>query len=508
MGVRAWRRAFLTAILLTPGTPLFAQTRASTITPSIGLRGTYTDNVSLAAVPERGEFVTDIYPSVVFQTRGRRFTASANYTAHVLLYARNHDQNRLANTLSGAANLEAIEKFFFVDGQANVSQTYLSPFGPRPTDLGTITTNRLETQTFSLSPYIRSQTPGGYDYEVRNRNTWTKTDNGAIPEIRTREWSSRLTSPIRLVGWGVDASDVVTSYDDPLTNRPERQSRIVHGRLFFQPQSTLRLSASVGRESNNFIGQEERSNRTYGYGALWRPTPRTTAQFDWERRFFGVSRSASFEHRTPLTAWNASYSKSVSSFQQQLAVPAAVSTAALLDLIFRARIPDPVQRQQAIEEFLRATGTPAFLGISLAFFTEQVFIQERLQGSFAVLGARNSIIFTAFGLRSTAVTESPITLPSEILPTANSRIKQRGFGANASHRLSGFTSLGAGLNRTWSEAEVTGAEARSDSLTLNLTHTVSPKTDTFAGLGYSSFETNTGSTGQARTVFAGFVHRF
>lgn len=507
MGGSAWRGALLVAMLLGPGGGLLAQTRAWTITPSIGLRGTYTDNASLAATPERGEFVTDIYPSISINTRGRRFNANASYTAHALFYAREREQDRLANLLSGSANLEAIERFFFVDGTANVNQSYLSPFAPRPTDITTVTTNRIETRTFSLSPYVRSRTAGGYTYEVRNRNTWTSTDNSILPKIHTREWSSSLASPIRLFGWSVDANKTNISYDDPLSSRPERDSSIARGHVFFQPQSSLRLSATAGRESNNFIAQEERSNSTYGYGALWRPTPRTSTQLDWERRFFGVSKLASFEHRTPLTAWNASYSKSASTYQQELLRLPPGNTAELLDAIFRARIPDPVQRAQAVDQFLRTTGTPGFLSNSLAFFSEQVFLLERLQGSFAILGVRNSITFTAFRARSTALTEPPPGLPEAFL-ASGSRVKQRGFGAAVNHRLTGFTSLGVSANRMFAEEEESGTESRNDYLTLNLNHSVSPKTDTFAGLSYTRFEPIGAPASNARMVFAGLQHRF
>src|SRR5581483_11476399 len=173
----------------------------------------------------------------------------------------------------------------------------ISPFAPRPGDNTTITNNRLETRTWSLSPYVRSQLPGGYTYEVRNRNTWTRSDASFLSKSHVRQWSGNLASPISLFGWALDASDVDIQYEDPFVPRPERKSRIARARLFFQPDPTLRLSASVGREENNFVLEQMQSYDTYGYGLLWRPGPRTTAQFDWERRYFGISPVASFEHR-------------------------------------------------------------------------------------------------------------------------------------------------------------------------------------------------------------------
>jgi uncharacterized protein (PEP-CTERM system associated) len=404
MSIRPWRNALALALLMTTAQAFAqaeaqAQARAWTIVPSIGLRGTYTDNVSLAAAPQRGEFVTQVSPAINILGRSSRFTGSLNYAANALFYARDSGQNRLANVLNAFGTLEAVENFFFVDAQGSISQNYISPFGARPPDIFTTTDNRAETRTFGLSPYLRGQFAGGYSYELRNRNTWTNSDTGALADVHTRQWTASLASPIPLFGWGIDASDSRISYE--ADNRPEQEERLVRARLFFQPDPALRLSVSAGREQNNYALQQERSYDIYGFGALWRPTPRTTAELNWERRFFGTSRLASLTHRTRLTAWSASYSRNVSTFQQELLRLPPGDTAALLDAIFLARIPDPTERRAAVEEFLRTSGMPAFLTNSLAFYTQQVFLQERLQGSAGIIGVRNSVTFTAFRSRRT-----------------------------------------------------------------------------------------------------------
>ncbi|HZP88894.1 MAG TPA: TIGR03016 family PEP-CTERM system-associated outer membrane protein [Burkholderiales bacterium] len=507
MAASAWHAALATAMLLTTGSAALAQTRAWTISPSITLRETYNDNVALASTPQN-DWITQVTPGINISGRSRRLTANVNYTADFIGYARNHEHDRLANTLSAFGNFQAIDRFLFIDAQGNVNQTYISPFAPRPSDNTTITANRFESRTWSLSPYVRSQLPGGYTYEVRNRNSWTRTDADFLAKIHSRQWTGSLASPISLFGWALEANDIDTVYDDPLA-RPERKSRMARARLFFQPDPTVRLYASAGRQENNFILQQEmQSYRTYGYGGLWRPTPRTTAQFDWERQFFGVAKLASLEHRMRMSAFSLSYSKNVSTFPQEVLRLPPGSTADLLDQIFRARIPDPVERQQAVQQFLRTTGTPAFLASSLSFFTEQVFLQERLQGSFALLGVRNSISFTAFRGRTAQLTDTPAGLPSDVLLTTSSRFNQHGFGANASHRLTPFTSLSASANRIYTQAQDSDLHSTTDTAGLNISHAVSTKTDTFGGFTYTHFETSTAPTSQARAVFVGLSHRF
>ena len=54
------------------------------------------------------------------------------------------------------------------------------------------------------------------------------------------------------------------------------------------------------------------------------------------------------------------------------------------------------------------------------------------------------------------------------------------------------------------------AKSRNDFYNANLNRTMSPKTNIFAGLGYTKFVTEapTTSSGQSRSVYVGLYHRF
>jgi uncharacterized protein (PEP-CTERM system associated) len=478
------------------------------VAPAITLRETYTDNASLAAEPTEGDYITEVAPGIAIQGTGARFRASLNYTANAIFHARNSGEDRLANTLSAFGNLEAVESFFFVDANASISQQFISPFAPRPANVTAISPNRTETRTFGISPYVRGQLGSALSYELRNRNTWTSADAGGLADVYTRQWSASLGGPVRVFGWSLEYDESTTRYDDAGI-LPEQKSRLYRGRLFFQPDPEWLLFASAGREQNNYTPEQERSYTTYGGGVTWRPSARTQADFQWERRFFGTSRSARLSHRTRLTAWSAAYSKSVSSFQQQLLLPLLLDSAALFDSIFAARIPDPVARRAAVEEFLRVTGIPAVLVIPITFYTQNIFLQERLEGSVGILGVRNSLTFTAFSAKSTALTQTFSPALPDAFFAGGSRIRQHGFGFNASHRLTGFTSLGAGGSRIFARSEEPATlSSRSDFFSLSLNRTLSPKTTTFAGLSYSRFTSTGAATTYARSAFVGLTHRF
>ena len=108
-------------------------------------------------------------------------------------------------------------------------------------------------------------------------------------------------------------------------------------------------------------------------------------------------------------------------------------TTALLDAAFAGRFPDPDQRRAAVEQFQRASGTPEFLANSIAFYTQTVFLNEVVDGSFAIIGARNSITFTAYAGETTQLSADALGILPDALLTA-SVIRQRGFARGNDRR--------------------------------------------------------------------------
>jgi uncharacterized protein (PEP-CTERM system associated) len=511
MAARQWGRAAAAALLLLCSIPSVTAADGWTVTPDISLTGTYNDNATLAASgSERSDFITQVSPGLRIDGRGPRVRGTFDYRPSLLLYSRNSEEDRLVNRLNAAGSLEAVEDFFFVDLDGSITQNFISPFGARPADIAIITPNRAEARSFGISPYIRGVLGQGYNYEVRNRNVWTSSDENALANVHSTLWNGRLASPVRLFGWALEYEDSKIRQEE-FSVQPDRESRLARARLFFQPDYAWRLSLSAGREENNYqTFDETRSNTMHGAGVTWTPSARTTGDLQYERRFFGPSRSARLQHRTRLTAWNISYSRNTSDFQQELLRLPPGNTLALVDAIFAARIPDPLERRDAVLQFFRASGTPLFLASSLAFYTQQIMLQERLEASAGIIGVRNSITFSAFASDSTRLSEGLTGIvPDSFL--LSDRIKQQGFGIRADHKLTPFTSAGASLTRTYSEQlEPSVLESWNDAVSLTLNHTLSPKTTSFAGVSFTGVKNEgLGVTDQkARSAFVGLTHRF
>ena len=234
-----------------------------TVTPSVSVRETYTDNAFPDSATARSDFVTLVTPGIRIDGRTPRLTANLDYAPRALFFARNSEANDVVNNLSAFARLEAVERFFFVEGSGYVAQSYISPFAPRPNDVINTTQNRLETRTASLSPYVRHE---GRDlqYELRNRNTWTSSDRPELGSFRTEQWTGRVAGPVRRFGWALEFDDTTITHYDAAVNRNADKARLYRGRLYWQPDPAWRLSASAGSEENNYVLGEMQQTTIYG----------------------------------------------------------------------------------------------------------------------------------------------------------------------------------------------------------------------------------------------------
>ena len=513
MGARAWQIAALVHVLLVPA-PAAAQAelpggpRGWTTAADVGLRLTATDNVLLQAGQGQSDFITQVTPGLHLRGNGPRFRADFHYTPSALFYWDNDSANDVANQLRAFARLEALEKFFFIDLDGNIEQTFLSPFEAQPGEITVISANRTETRTVGVTPYVRGQLGGLASYEVRNRNSWTTTSGTSLADSRTTQWNASLRGPIGRFGWALELDDSEIDYDNPIIDRPEQRQRIERARLYWQPDISWRFSVHAGRERNNYIGGTQNQYEDIGgAGVTWSPGPRTKAEAEYEDRFFGPGGFARFTHRTRLTAWNASYTKDTTNYQQEVLRLPPGNNAALLDAIFSSRFPDPTERAAAVQQFLRASGTPTTLTAPISFFTQQVYLQERVEGSFAIVGVRNTITFTVFGAEREALASGLGTLLPE-LGSRGERLRTRGFGVSASHRLTPFTTLTATGGRTDAREEVDGRDTRNDNFSLTLGTRLAPKTDAFAGYSYTGFREPPFDDRKSNSVHAGVTHQF
>jgi uncharacterized protein (PEP-CTERM system associated) len=489
--------AFAMGVALSPGA--LAQ-QVWHFEPGIDTLFTLTDNVDLAPNGDRkADFVTQLTPELKLSERGAHTRLEGTVRLPVLLYARTGSENNQVLpevNLSGIAEL--VERLFYIEAATDVSQQYVSPFAPRPSNLTNATNNRYTAQTYRISPLLKGKTGDGYAYELRDDNIFANESNTSFQARRsyTNSILARFDRDPRPFGYGLEYDRSETRFVDetPLRNQ------IVRGRAAFQQSAQLHWSLIGGYEDNNYQGPTH-SDAIYGVAARWRPTDRTTLDASVEHRFFGGSYHVAFDHRTPLTVWSLRADRDITTFPQELAALSAnenVST--LLDRLFTSRLPDQVQRQTFVDQVIRERGLPTVLTGPLALFTQQVTLQEGLQGTAGIVGARNTILATIYRQRTRPVGNLQGTLETLLFEQDTT---QTGGNIVWTWRVTPFYSLSTSADYSHAVDNVSDIRSRLVTLRSTLSAKVSQRTDLSFGVRWQRMLSSTDNSYREAAMFVG-----
>jgi uncharacterized protein (PEP-CTERM system associated) len=482
-----------------------------TVETSISLGSTLTNNVNLAPPPQaQSDVILTAVPVVRVQGEGGRLRGSLSYAPSLNTYLNNTNSGNIQNNLIAQANLEAVKNFFFVDFRASAFQTLTNPFGPAPT-VGS-NTNRTQSYTVGISPYIQGVTQNEITYLARYDALWNNY-SGQNSDLYQSTVTTRLTGPRnRRVTWTAE----YLRYDYDFANSIQGVTSSDIGRLIldYEVVPTFSLQARGGYESNNFTGIDGYNGGVYGGGLSWRPSARTSVNSFAERRYFGTGYNFDASHRTRLTAWRlyASQDTTTSPQLQQLTAGGTNGPADLLDAALTARFPDPAQRQAQVAQTLNQLGFAAIPQSSTNFANSQLFKQERIGGSAALIGKRNRIVFNLFWNKNT-----PLTAPGQPLQLFgfNRPFDQKGGALTYSLTLSAISSVNASFSRTRTTQDPTfafpvGQSSSQDVFRLVYSRELAPRTTGFIGARYQTFGNSDQIAGDAKeqAMFVGLTHRW
>jgi uncharacterized protein (PEP-CTERM system associated) len=501
-----------TAVMLS-GLSLFSSPTVDADTfravPSVTVQETLTNNVDLAPSPNtRADLITEITPTITINETGGRTRLSGTVSLPTVLYARSGSEN---NHVYGQANLtgnvEAVDKFFFIDGAVSVSQQYFSPFGAQPVGLANATQNRYTAQSYSVSPYIQGGTPSTVQYKLRDDNIWTNLTNTSadVPGSYTNVLSGTVSKEYAHLGWAAEynRSEVRFHSEFPQLTQVGRL------RLTDTVDPTLQLFVTGGYEDDDYVVSTFHS-AIYGVGGSWRPTPRTNLNASWEHRFFGASYSFDFSHRMPLSVWSLSATRNLTSYPQLIAsLPSGSDARGTLNLLLLASIPDPVERAAFIEQFIRGQAQSGLQLSPVNIFSVQNTIDERATASLGLLGARNTIYFSGFYVRTRQISAIQLPVSGIVNPLADSA--QKGASIVWTHRLKSnvtFALDGAVSRSVPKGQETTVGPATQGSLTASLSYPLSPKTTVTGGARYQAFRPTAMPGYTEAAVFAGLTYTF
>jgi uncharacterized protein (PEP-CTERM system associated) len=479
---------------------------ASRITPFVSADLTFTNNVELQPADRReSDVVLTVRPGISFERRSPRGFVQGSFAVPVIIHGKTRENDEVFPQADIAASYAIVEDRFFVDASAHVLQTYIDPFGARPSDLVNETGNRYTASTYRVRPYLQGLVGSSIRYLLSDENIWTRFGDSPVNDnVYTNDLAGRLDYEPRPFGWGLDINRTEQTFRGEDRSELLQLARV---RGVYRPDPQFEAYLSGGYERNRFE-LTEFDGAIYGVGARWRPTPRTTFDAGWEHRFFGSSYTVLFDHRTARTAWNVTASRNISSYPQELArLPAGVFVPTLLNEILASTIQDPSQRIQAILDYMRARGLPVVSTEPLSLFSRTFYIQENARATAGLIGVRNSLFFGVHRGKTEPVPgTSDLFLPS--VGVVNDLL-QTGATITWSNRLSSLSSLNVTAIRTESETKQPLERKSTEwSVRATLTRTLSPNTTAHAGARYQAQDADRGDGYTEFAVFVGVSHFF
>ena len=453
------------ALLMSP------QCRADwSITPSVDLRGTYSDNVKLEADQlARGQFITDLAPSLSIANHGPRLTLTAAFTTHLYAYSnqRLDGTNSSQRQLAANARARLVEDLLFFDATAAIAQQAISAFGPQVANNGYADTNRAEVSTWRLSPFLAHRFGSTATAELRYARDSVKSGNAGLGDSIGNTVSTSISSgaAFRTIGWGLQASH--QNLDS--TRGGESTADTASARLSWRISESLRLNANGGYDKYDYKALEgATAGPSYSIGLAWAPSLRTQLQASAGKRYFGDSYAFEATHRSRHSVWSINYNDAVTTTRGQFLQPVAVDTAALLNGLFSAAISDPVARQQAVDAYIRSNALPATQIQNTNAFSNRYFLQKQFRASAAFNTARTVTLLSLNATKRNALSirQAAIGLPGDSLSELNDNTKQASATVSLNYKLSQRSGATLMVSKTRTESLTTGQ--KDDQLLLNL----------------------------------------
>jgi uncharacterized protein (PEP-CTERM system associated) len=424
--------------------PLQAQSTGSGrvfyIQPQLSVTETLTNNVELSPNQPISDAVTDLAAGISLRSSSGRVRGALDYTLSEYLHARHSELNTRQNTLNANLGADLVEGRARVDVVAAIKQTAISAFGVQPGVGGQPASNLTESRTISISPSfngplgsaVRYSSGLGYSIgNARGGNAGDVTNLNAFVSL----------GPERpgVVAWSVDLSSLQTDYN---AGRRTVDNHMLGSLSRKIDALDLTVKASAGVEVTDLTSVERLRYETWGIGATWIPSPRTTLQAQYDERFFGNSHTLRFEHRTALTTWTFSDSRSLSTNSDGTKLSGQGATFDLYYSQFASIEPDPVKRTEFVNNYLKSNGLSASTGNVTGYLRSSATVVRDQNAAVAYRGSRGAAVLSIN--RSVTTPVENAALPSQdFIGTAN--VVKDAIALNLSHRLTPTSSVNLGM---------------------------------------------------------------
>ena len=414
-----------------------------------------------------------------------RFRGTLSYSLAATRHAKRSGGDGIENYLNSSFSGALVDNWMYVDGTASISQQSRSAYGEQSVggSVGSANSNRVEVWNASVAPYVSGRLGELASYRASLSGSATNTRHSSNTDSVSTGASLSLSSPRSgtAFSWGLDASKQEVDFSAGRTTKSSRGS----ASLNVVPDVDLSFSLRAGKETTNVGGFEGTSYDNWGGSVRWTPSPRTSASFDTDRRYFGNSHRASFDHRMARSSIRVS---SVRDVTHGASSSSAIAPFTFYDLIlagFASSGRDRAEQERLAREFflLNPGLDPAAVagGGTLA---SGISVLRRTDVAFSYSGMRTTLSLLAFSSESKVI-DNPSGAPSD------GPVLQRGYTASLSYRLApdDSLSLSASHQRTPSSGLQQGNDLKS--LALSLSSQLGRRTSATVSLRHAQFSSTT-----------------
>jgi uncharacterized protein (PEP-CTERM system associated) len=441
-----------------------------TFVPTVELRQTYTDNLTLATDElARGQFVTELTPGFLLNAKGRRLDLRARYQLSYFAFSDNDlaGTNSSQQMFSGDARATLIDEMLFLDAAGSIGNQAISPFGPQVNSNNYASANRAKVKTYRISPYLKHNFGDRVRTELRYTHDSVDSGNVGLRTSESDTMSLRVSNNRAGRRFGWDATHSRQRLDDNLSESNTEQSNLS---LRYSLTSRFALTGSAGHDSYDYQslgGATE--GQSWSAGLEWTPSSRTSFKASAGKRFFGDSYTLTALHRSRHSVWSINYNDAVTTSRAQFLLPATINTAAMLDDLFAANIADPVARARAVQEYIASNALPDSLATNINYFSNRYLLQKQFQASAAFRSARSTLVLSVFNTRREPLSVQEAGGPFEPGAIFNEPTEQRGASASASYSISARSMLSLSASSTKTDSSTTGQAGDQRAVRLALT---------------------------------------
>jgi uncharacterized protein (PEP-CTERM system associated) len=496
--------AFFVGIMLHLGD---VQAESPRVETSLSVAETFTDNASAGRNGE-SDWITEISPTVsIRRSGGGHVIGSVDASFRNLIYANDNSQNSSFITLNGNAQIEAIDDSLFVDIQSSISRDNLSSFRGRPQWDGRNADSRSETRYMSISPRWvgrigKGDTQFSISYSGQALSYGSDLSGQSMGTFRARVFDPTAGE---VFGWSLDYEYSENAYQDD-SGEPDFYNNQLTGTLTYYVSTQFSLRMIAGTEKNNYKAGEDDSGAITGYGLRWTPTPRTIIDGTVENHVYGDTYDVRISHRRSLFAIDLGLSRDISSAYQTATNTIGSYYYRLFSSALVPRFPDPVQRDQATRELMRALGIPT-AGSFGNFATNAFFVDQRIQAGLTLIGSRNSIGFSTYRSDRSDLDSGAQLSPDDDFAN-NDNIKSWGWTVSANHQLTPNSGLNAAVYWSTSKGSGGGASEGSRDQGLRLGYSKQVGAKTFGSVSYFHEKSSGDDSFTENSVTASLIRSF